>query len=112
MGKWYTKLAQAMQELTAGTVDYTHIKEDVADSSTKVLDPNSDRKYALFINYSDEDIYMKIGGPAALVGRGIMLKAEGGSYEMSPRIGNLSTGVVRAIHDGAGAKTLLITEGE
>jgi len=110
--KWYTKLSAALEYLATGTIDYAHTRVEVADASTQVLAANADRKYALFVNYSDEDIYMKIGGPAALVGRGIWLAAEGGSYEMSPRLGNLATGVVRAIHGGVGNKNLLVTEGE
>ncbi len=110
--KWYTKLATAMENLATGTIAYSHTKVDVATSSTQVLAVNTDRKYALFINDSDEDIYMKCDGNAAVVGRGIVLKAEGGSYEMSPRLGNLTTAAVRAIQGDAGTKGLLVVEGE
>jgi len=110
--KWYTKLSAALEYLAIGTVDYNHTKVDVGDSSTQILAANADRKYALFINNSDEDIYMKADGAAAVVGRGIVLKADGGSFEMSPRLGNLTTSAVRGIHNDTGNKGLLVVEGE
>lgn len=110
--KWYSKLSAALESLTSGTVTYTHTKADIATSSTVALAANGARKYALFINNSDADIYLKADGNAAVVGRGICLKADGGSYEMSPRIGNLTTSVVRGIQNDADTKGLLVTEGE
>ncbi len=110
--QWYSRMAAALQNLAHGTIVYSHTKVDVGTSSTSVLISNKERKYALFINNSDEDIYIKCDGNAAVVGRGIYLKAEGGSYEMSPRLGNLTTAAVRAIQGDAGTKGLLVTEGE
>lgn len=110
--QWYSKLANALSTLTEGTIEYTHTKADITTSSTAALAANTDRKYTLLINISDTDIYLKADGNAAVVGRGIYLKANGGSYEMSPRIGNLTTAAIKGIHDGAGNKGLLVTEGE
>lgn len=89
-----------------------HAAAAVADTATQVLAANPRRVYAIACNDSDTDIYLRLDGEEAAVGRGIRVPAQGGAYEMSPAYGNLVTGALSAIHDGEGAKNLLITEGE
>ncbi len=81
----------------------------VGVASGVALAANTSRTYALLVNDSDTDIYLKLGG-TAVVNAGIRLNALGGSYEMSKQLGNLYTGVVNAICASA-SKTLLVTEG-
>ena len=88
---------------------YTHTEIDVQATSTKVLDIEDDRKYVLFVNDSDEEIYLKFGA-AAVVNEGIRLNAGGGSFEMNYQLGNLCTAYVRAIC-ASGTKNLLVTIG-
>jgi hypothetical protein len=92
-----------------GTITPTHSTVTVGTSSITALESNTSRKYALFINDSDTAIYLEIGGAASL-NAGIRLNADGGSYEMSPNIGNLATGAVYAISSGA-SENLLVLEG-
>lgn len=80
--------------------------------NTLVRQANAARLYLLLQNDSDVVIYVALGGTAA-VNTGVRLAAGGGTYEMSPKIGNLYTGGVRAIHGGGAVdKVLLVTEGE
>jgi 3-deoxy-D-arabino-heptulosonate 7-phosphate (DAHP) synthase len=83
-----------------------------AAQSVAALAANSSRKYALFINDSDAVVYLKVGA-AAVSSQGIRLNANGGSYEMSFKNGNLHTGAVNAIAvtGAVGDKVLLVTEG-
>jgi phage gp45-like len=82
----------------------------VTTSSSIALASNGDRVYALFINDSDTVIYLSLGA-TAVVNQGIRINANGGSYEMSEKAGNLYMGVIYAIHGGSGTKKLLVTEG-
>ena len=66
------------------------------------------RTGALFINDSDEIIYLNLGGAAA-ANTGIRLNAAGGSYEMGYAQGNLFTGAINGIC-ASGNKKLLVTE--
>jgi hypothetical protein len=78
-----------------------------AGVSTLALAGNTQRAYALFENNDpSNDVYLSFG-PAAVVNSGVLLKANGGSYEMAD--GNLWRGPVNAI-SAAGA-LLLVTEG-
>jgi len=88
----------------------THSAVTVGSTDTSALASNTDRKSALFINDSDETIYLSIGG-TAVANTGIRLNANGGSYEMSKEQGNLSTAQIKCIC-ASGSKTLLITEFE
>jgi bifunctional ADP-heptose synthase (sugar kinase/adenylyltransferase) len=91
----------------------THTAATVAAAqSAVVLAANTARKYALFINDSDAVVYLKIGA-AAVSSQGIRLNANGGSYEMSFKNGNLHTGAVNGIvvTGAIGDKVLLVTEG-
>jgi hypothetical protein len=77
--------------------------------NTPVLAANANRKYALFINDSANTMYLSLAGAAAL-NQGIRLNANGGSYEMSSTMGNLSVGAVYA-NCAVGSQVLLVTEG-
>ena len=82
----------------------------VTTASQVALAANANRKYAKFQNDSDTTIYLMTGAAAAL-NQGERLNPNGGSYEMSPAIGNLELTAVYAIHGGTGNKNLLIKEG-
>ena len=88
----------------------THSAVTVGSSSTSALALNANRKAALFINDSDELMYLNIGGTAA-ANTGIRLEASGGKYEMSQELGNLSTAAITSIC-ASGSKNLIITEWE
>lgn len=97
-------------ELTGSLTAITHSVLTVTSTSQQALAANPGRKYAMLINDSDTAIYIKIGAPA-VVGEGIRLNPNGGSYEMSSAIGNLHAGAINAIHVGTGNKNLLVLEG-
>ena len=96
-----------MTEKKLSTIAHTH--PTIGATTTAALAANSMRIYALFENDSDELIYIKVG-VSAVMNQGIRINANGGSYEMSPQLGNLSTLVVNAICS-SGDKVLLVVEG-
>lgn len=114
-GEWHIPKCnsdgEALVREHGGAVTPAHTAFNVTTTSAMVLAANDDRVYGLFLNDSDTTIYLYMGGEAA-VNTGIRLNANGGSYEMSKKQGNLYTGLVKAIHAGTGNKVLLITEGE
>ncbi|MCK9598989.1 MAG: hypothetical protein M0R06_08120 [Sphaerochaeta sp.] len=78
-------LAKLLESL--GSIGYatpTHTGVSIGAASTLALAANGDRKYALFINDSDETIYLGIGTDA-VANEGVRLNASGGSYEMSAK---------------------------
>jgi hypothetical protein len=78
-----------------------------AATSTLALAANTARSYALFENNDpNNDVYLSFG-PAAAANAGILLKANGGSYEMAGS--NLWRGPVNAF--STSGATLLVTEG-
>ena len=87
----------------------THTAVNVTTSSGAALAANANRKYALFINDSDTAIYLSLSG-AAVLNAGVRLNANGGAFELSPKIGNMIVGAVTAIHGGSGNKVILVTE--
>ena len=87
----------------------THTAPSIGATTTEALASNANRLYALFINDSNEVIYLKLGA-AAVLNQGIRLNANGGSYEMSKLLGNLYTGAINGIC-ASGGKTLLVLEG-
>lgn len=97
-------------KLSGSLTTPTHTEVTVGNSSTSVLASDTSRLYAMFINDSNEDMYMYLGAAASL-NKGIRLKASGGSYEMSNAIGNLYTGAIYAIC-ASGNKVMLVTVGE
>lgn len=78
----------------------------VGAASTLVLAANGHRANAIFINDSDETIYLARGHAAVLNG-GIRLNANGGSYEMD--VDNMFRGIVYAIC-ASGQKNLCVCE--
>jgi hypothetical protein len=86
-----------------------HTAVTVGNTSTAVLSAETNRTYALFINDSDETIYMSIDGTAAAANDGIRLNANGGSYEMTMGAGNVTANAVVAIC-ASGSKKLLVTQ--
>lgn len=82
---------------------------NVGVASTLVLAANSDRKYASFINDSDENIWLGIGA-AAVAHAGKRLNAYGGSYEINWT--NLYAGAIYGIHEGTGNKVVCVEEGD
>ena len=88
--------------------------EAVADSgvtvgaaSTLVIAANPRRADAVFVNDSNEVIYLARGN-AAVMNAGIRLNAAGGSYEINRN--NLFLGVINAIC-ASGDKNLTVSEG-
>jgi len=79
----------------------------VAATSTTVLAANEQRKYALIINTSNTDIWLRLGG-TAVVGQGIFIARSGFAYEID--VNNLFVGQITAIHGGTGNKTLSVLE--
>ena len=95
---------------SGGYTVVTHTPVDVGVASGTVLAANTERTYALFVNDSDTVIYLGLDVAAAL-NQGIRVNANGGSYEMSPKLGSLFTGSTQAVHGGVGVKRLLVPEG-
>jgi len=89
----------------------THAAVSVGTESTDVLAEDAARCYALLVNDSDTDLYLALDGDDAALETGVVLKADGGHYEMSGAFGNLTTAKIAAIHGGAGTKRLLVTSG-
>ncbi len=92
-----------------GSITPTFTVVNSSTASGAVLAANTARRYALIVNDSDTNIYLKVGS-AAVANQGIRLNANGGSYEMIAGI-NLMTGAINSIHAGTGNKVLLVTEG-
>ncbi len=94
------------------TVTYDDVPITVGTLSTPVLPANSNRKYALFVNVSDEVIFLKIGeNKSAAVNEGIPVGPTRGAFEMSPHFGNLSQQAVVGVC-ASGGKLMLVTEAE
>lgn len=72
----------------------------VGTASTSVLASNSSRTGLVLVNLSSNLISLAFGVPAVL-GSGITLNANGGTYEMDPNI--FSTAAVNAIAAGVGS---------
>lgn len=97
-------------QLVGSLANIAHTVVNATTVTGEALATNANRKYALLVNDSDTDIYIKIGA-VAVAHQGILLNAYGGNYEMSHANGNLNTGAINCIHAGSGNKVLLITEG-
>ena len=85
-----------------------HTELLVTGTTQAALALNHERVYAMFQNDSDLTIYLRLGEDA-IDTQGIRLNANGGSYEISDRLGNLFAGAVNAIAAG-GSNNLLILE--
>lgn len=93
----------------SGSIVETSTVATAGITSGVALAANANRKYARFINDSDNTIYLKIGA-AAVLNQGIRLNANGGSYEMSAATGNLDLRAVYCITTLAG-QNLIVGEG-
>ena len=82
-------------------------KVSIGSSDTTVLVRKSNRTFAVFVNDSDEDIYLSLS-TLAVMNEGMRLNANGGSYDIDST--NLYTGEVSAICS-SGSKNLAVTEG-
>lgn len=85
------------------TVDYS---QNIANTSTRILEPNSFRHYVCIVNDSDTVQYIALG-QTAVANQGIRLNASGGSYEIN--LQNPFFGYVEAINS-AGGKKLCVVE--
>lgn len=83
-------------------VGFTH---NATTSTTEVVAFNADRIYLLIQNLDDAAVYLGFGEDAVL-NTGIRLNANGGSYEMSRDLGNLTTSAVNVIHGSSGNKVI------
>lgn len=92
---------------TVGVSTATNTKVAVGSSSTSVLVANTDRRFAILVNDSNEDIYIALGA-TAILNQGIRLNAAGGSLEINST--NLYTGAITAIC-ASGSKNLTVCEG-
>jgi len=100
---------QAMPGGDGAYTTATHTAPTMGVASAVVLAANGSRLYGLIINDSDTLVYLALGVPA-VVNQGIRLNPNGGSYEMSPKLGTLWLGQVNGISSVAN-KTVLVTEG-
>lgn len=82
-------------------------KVSVGSSDTTVLTSSATRKFAVFVNDSDEVIYLSLSA-TAVMNEGIRLNANGGSYEIN--LMNLYTGEVSGICT-SGGKNLTVVSG-
>ena len=82
-------------------------KVAVDTATTVVLAANPGRKDAVFVNDSNQPIYLARGNDAVL-NQGIRLNSGGGSYEINRD--NLFLGAINAIATG-GDKNLTVSEG-
>lgn len=89
------------------TSSATPTKISVGATSTSVLAANANRNFAVFVNDSDEVIYLSLSG-TAVMNEGIRLNAAGGAYEIN--VLNMYTGDISAICS-SGTKNLTLTEG-
>jgi len=72
----------------------------IANNASEVLNSNPERMYSAFINNGQADITLVLENKSkAVIGEGIILKGNGGSYEIT--LLNLYTGKVSAISTSA-----------
>ena len=79
----------------------------VSTASVVVLAANANRKYAAIVNDGGQPIYLAFGAPA-VVGSGIRLNGNGGTYEITNA--NLTTQDIRAIRS-SGSAPVTVQEG-
>lgn len=87
-------------------IELTHDAVVVGDTTTKIRDANTSRKYLLLINDSNEEIYIKFGADA-VASEGIRIDANGGVFKMDLSIDTRQINGICA----SGTKTLLASEG-
>lgn len=99
-----------MSDRIVETTEITHrAPVTVTTASTQILAAFADRTYGLIVNDGAVDIYIKLGG-TAVAHEGILVKADGGSYEWGHDFGNGYQGVVNGI-TASGSAVVLPTEG-
>lgn len=105
---WSDKVVTLVESIEnkLGSMVLAHSVVVVDLDTTQVAAANANRKYILLVNDSNETIYVKFG-EAAVVGEGIRLNSDGGTYVLD---GLIDTRVVNAICT-SGGKTILVTEG-
>jgi hypothetical protein len=82
--------------------------QTVGDTSTLIVAGNVLRKYLAITNDSTNDVYISIGTPA-LVNKGVLLKANGGSIVFGGE--TLVTGAVNGIMAGGQSGNISFMEG-
>jgi len=87
-----------------------HISVDVGATTTVIIAANPERKWLLLVNDSDTPIWVNLGAPA-VAHEGIRINANGGNLELSAAQDCLYLGAVDGIHEAAGDKVCLVTEG-
>ncbi len=87
----------------------THTEGSATSTTSVALAANESRMYAMFQNDGDITVYLRLG-EAAIVNEGIRINANGGSYEISDRLGNLYQGAVNCIA-ASGTTVVLVLEG-
>ena len=104
----YITLKVDVVSMTGGAVSTaTNTKVSVGSADTQVLVANASRKFAAFVNDSNEVIYLSLSA-TAVMNEGIRLNANGGSYWIN--LLELYTGEVSAICS-SGSKNLTVMEG-
>ncbi len=86
-----------------------HTEGSATDTTSAALAANDSRMYAMFQNDGDVTVYLRLGADAIL-NEGIRINANGGSYEISDRLGNLFLGAVNCIA-ASGTNVVLVLEG-
>tara|TARA_Y100000296_G_C5078000_1_gene208372 strand:- start:78 stop:419 length:342 start_codon:yes stop_codon:yes gene_type:complete len=86
-----------------------HASVTIGSTTTVVSAAKPSRNYLLMVNDSTEDMFVNINGAAAVDAEGIRINANGGSFEMSQKNGNLTAMGVQAI-TASGSMVMLVTE--
>jgi hypothetical protein len=76
----------------------------VGTGTTPVVGANPQRRILILVNDSDTKMYLYPGAGPAVLGRGIPLYPNGGSWEVEWE------GAIQAIHGGTGTKNLCAVE--
>lgn len=75
-------------------------------TTSEAVAANPNREYLLILNKSDTTVHYAIGEDAT-ADSSPFLNADGGWYEMSRLLGNLSQGAINVIHEGTGNKRVV-----
>ena len=81
----------------------SNTKVTVALNSTTIIAANSDRRFVVIVNDSDEDVYLNLSG-TAVINEGIRINANGGSY-----VEDIYTGIITGIC-ATGGKNVTVVE--
>ena len=80
---------------------------NVSTTSTSVLAASSGRVYALIVNDSPVPIYLSLNNATAVSGKGVMLPASGGKYEINGL--NQYVGIINAITATTATASVTVT---